>query len=410
MSTVVINQRHEQVAVEKLTPHPRNPRKGDVEAIRQSIVVNGFYGVLVAQRSTRHILVGNHRYQAAVQAGIERVPVVWVDVDDEAALRILLADNRTNDLATYDDKELGALLEELLGTDLGLAGTGYLTTPDDAEGDPQGPLDDPSPTVPEVAQKKWKVKLGDVWTAGGQLITCGDSADPTVYHRLGLADAAVDMVFTDPPYGVAYVGGTDDKLSIENDDLDAASLFKLLTDVFNHAERVTRPGGAWYVACPAGDLHHVFLEQLLTRKILRQSIVWVKDTFVMGRSDYHWRHEPILYGWKPGAKHYFAPGDRTQDTVWEMAAVPEDTVWRFPKPKANREHPTMKPVDLVAKAIRNSTKQGEAVLDPFSGAGSTVLACHQLKRRGYAIELDPKYVAVTLDRFEALGLTPERCD
>lgn len=419
----ILNQKTELVGVGELECHPANPRRGDLDAITESIQTNGWYGMLVAQRSTGYVLAGNHRLLAARRLGIPEVPVVWVDVDDERALRILLADNRTSDLGTYDDAELAELLKNLAAGQDGLVGTGYDAAALDAllddiaskNGDEE-PLRDPEPSAPEKALAVWGVKPGDVWSAGDQRIVCGDSTDAASYDALGVAEASVALLLTDPPYGVDYQQGhrfsphkgwtkvqqdayqrrrRQDGLTVPNDSLGATATRELLNDALGLAVKRLRPGGAFYVCSPAGDMELTFRLALIDVGLpLRQSIVWVKDVFAFGRQDYHWRHESILYGWREGAAHYFVD-DRTLHTVWEE-----------PRPKVSHEHPTMKPVTLMARAIRNSTHRGEAVLDPFCGSGSTLLACHQLGRAGRGIELEPGYVAVTLSRLQAIGLEP----
>jgi len=202
-----------------------------------------------------------------------------------------------------------------------------------------------------------------------------------------MAGLVADCVWTDPPYGVSYVGKTVDALTIDNDD-DPVALKKLLQLSFDAACVASKPGGAWYVAAPPGPLHAMFSDILDELGIWRQTLAWVKDSFVMGHSDYHYRHEPIFYGWKPGAAHYFI-ADRTQDTVWDI-----------PRPKRSTEHPTMKPVALIDRALKNSTRPGETVLDPFGGSGSTLIAAHDTGRIARLVEIDPRYVDVICRRYQ----------
>ena len=197
-----------------------------------------------------------------------------------------------------------------------------------------------------------------------------------------------DMVWTDPPYGVSYVGKTKDALEIDNDDLKPAELESFLSAAFTLANEYIQSGGAWYVAAPPGPLFTAFAHPLAALGIWRQTLVWVKSVFVMGRSDYHYRHEAIFYGWKPGGTHYFVD-DRTQDTVWE-----------FDKPSRNAEHPTMKPIPLIVRAINNSSLKDQVVLDTFGGSGSTLIASEQTGRQCFMMELDPHYVDVIVQRWE----------
>lgn len=206
-----------------------------------------------------------------------------------------------------------------------------------------------------------------------------------------------DMVITDPPYGVAYVGKTKDALKVENDDVDEKTLAEMCKDWFDRADEVSRDGAYWVATVPAGPLHGVFFFDWKQRGILRQVMVWNKDSMVLGHSEYHYKHEPILFGWKPGGDR-LKNDDRTKTTVWD-----------FPRPKASREHPTMKPVEMWAYAIGNHTKSGDTVYEPFSGSGTTIIACEQLGRKCRAIELNPGYVAVALQRWaDATGKMPKR--
>jgi site-specific DNA-methyltransferase (adenine-specific) len=205
-----------------------------------------------------------------------------------------------------------------------------------------------------------------------------------------------DLVWTDPPYGVSYVGKTKDALTIQNDSLNPEEFLAFLKSAFENSKRVSKPGAVWYVAAPAGNLFLSFAIALSDLEIWRHTLVWVKDMFVMGRADYHYRHEAILYGWTPGAAHQ-EPPDRKQDSVWEI-----------PRPKRSEEHPTMKPLELIIRAIRNSTSKGQIVLDPFGGSGSTLIAAEQTGRKARLIELDPKYCDVIVTRWQNLtGQTAE---
>lgn len=230
------------------------------------------------------------------------------------------------------------------------------------------------------------------------------------------------MLLTDPPYNVDYEGKTKDKLKIENDKKDDASFFEFLSDAFENAAEALKPGGVWYIfhADSEGENFRRAAREKLGK--VRQCLVWNKNTIVLGRQDYQWKHEPCLYGWKDGAAHYFVD-DRTQATVYEDKGIDlkklkkdeaikllqdifsdkqSTTVINEDKPARSAEHPTMKPVKLLARLIRNSTHPGETVLDPFGGSGSTLIACEQLGRICYTMEFDPKYCDVIIDRWEKL--------
>lgn len=389
------------VPIDTLRPFAGNPRRGDLGRIQESLNHHGQYRPLVVRAGTNEVLAGNHTLAAARELGWDQVAVTYVDCDDEQAAKIVLVDNRANDLATYDD----AALLELLGPFEGdLVGTGF-TDADLAAmladvGGPAEALTDPD-EVPEAPAEPVTV-TGDVWLLGPHKVVCGDSTEAATYEALlgsfgeeGTEQA--DLVWTDPPYGVAYVGKTKDALTIENDTMEVDALHDFLLAAFTVTREATRKGAVWYVAAPPAVAGLAFARSLYTLGIWRQTLTWVKDVFVLGHSDYHYRHEAIYYGWTPGAPHQATP-DRTQDTVWE-----------FDRPKRSREHPTMKPVDLIDRALLNSTVPGALVLDPFGGSGSTLIACHQARRVARLIELDPRYVDVICRRYqEHTGTKPVR--
>jgi len=243
--------------------------------------------------------------------------------------------------------------------------------------------------VEEGIKTPIRVEIGEIWQLGSHRLMCADSTDPVAIQKL-MDGKKADMVFTDPPYGVSYVGKTKEALTIENDAMsedDTAELWKM---AYGEMREILKEGGLIYATVPAGPLHLIFAQVMKDWEDLRQIMVWVKDRFVMGRSDYHYRHEPILYGWKSGGSHEFH-GGRDKDTVWEIA-----------RPSASREHPTMKPVALVEKAIKEGSPMTGKVYDPFGGSGSTLIACEQTNRVCYMMEIDPKYCTVILDRWEKL--------
>ena len=381
-----------------LDPLPGNPRRGDVAAVARSFERFGQRKPIVARRTGDRgvVIAGNHQLAAARQLKWTHVAVLWTDDDDETAAAFALADNRTADLGSYDDAALLELLAQVHDEDL-LAATGYSDDDIAALGVSVTPLGGPVSGDPDdVPDSAPSISVaGDVWMLGPHRVMCGDSTSPTDLERLMDGEHA-DMVWTDPPYGIAYVGGTMDALTIQNDDLRAEPLRQLLRDSLGNAADACRPGAAWFVAGPdRSGVFGVFLGVLEELGIYRQLTVWVKDQFVMGRSDYHYRHEAIFYGWKPGAAHH-PPPDRTQDTIWE-----------FPRPKRSAEHPTMKPVALIERAIANHTDSAEVVLDPFGGSGSTLIAAHQQGRVARLMELDPRYVDVICKRWQlATGSMP----
>ena len=245
-------------------------------------------------------------------------------------------------------------------------------------------------------QQKWLVNPGDVWMCGQHRIMCGDSLNESDLRKL-LGDSTADILITDPPYNVGYVGKTKDKLTIDNDIQGDAEFYKFLLNAFTNICQVIKAGGSFYVF--HADVEVVNFRTALTEAgfLVKQGLVWNKNTMVLGRSDYQWKHEPILYGWKDGAGHYWN-ADRKQTTVWE-----------FNKPSSSTLHPTMKPVELLIYAIKNSSKKDQIVLDAFIGSGSTLVACENSDRICYGMEIAPKYVAVTLQRyFDLTGNEPRR--
>lgn len=372
-----------------IQPHPKNVRQGDIGAISESLKAHGQYRPIVVDRRTNQILAGNHTWRAAKSLGWSQIAVGFIETkDDDDATRILLADNRTTDLASYDDTGLAELLKQLSATDQGLEGTLYDGDDLDALLKDLGHFELPT-DVDEIPEQVPAIsKLGDVWLCGEHRAMCGDSTSIEQIETL-MEGLEADLVFTDPPYGVAYVGGTKDALTIKNDDLDINALQEFLTKAFTNGKNVTKKGGCWYVASPSmPTFFYAVSTPLKEIELWRHTLVWAKDTLVMGRMDYHYRHEFILYGWKDGASHQ-TPSDRKQDTVWEID-----------RPKRNTEHPTMKPVELITKALQNSSKVNQIVLDLFGGSGSTLIAAQETNRIAYLMELDPHYVDVICARYQ----------
>lgn len=386
---------------------PGNPRRGNVDAVARSLATFGQRKPIVA-RQDGTVIAGNHTLQAARQLGWERIAVVWVDDDDATAKAFSLADNRTAELGGYDDQLLADLIAEVRDADEELLAASAWTENDlrdllDRLDDDAGRMLDDPDDVPEPPPAK--TVPGDVWVLGSHRVVCGDSTEPTVFDAL-MADELADMVWTDPPYGVNVNAVASPKEAkrlrrrvdgkmVANDDLDDAQLFELLRAAISSSVAKSKPGACWFVAAPGGPKFLQFANALAEVGVWRQTITWVKDQFAMGRSDYHGRHEPIFYGWTPGAAHQ-PPPDRTQDTVWEC-----------PRPKASPEHPTMKPVALIERAILNHTKVGDVILDPFGGSGSTLIAAEMTGRCARLIELDPRYVDVICRRWqEATGQLP----
>lgn len=339
------------------------------------------------RKADNRIIVGNARFQAMKELSWDKALVLYVDDDEATAVKRSLADNRTGELAEWNDDILKELLESLGPDDLDIPGWNE----DELEamlgiadfGEPGEAVEDDFDAEPPAEPVS---KPGDLWILGKHRLLCGDSTKREDVERL-MDGKNADMVLTDPPYGVDYTGKTKDALKIQNDAADESALEVLVKKAFDGAQQVSRPGAYWYATVPAGPMHLVFANDWKRREILRQMLVWVKDSMVLGHSEYHYRHEPILFGWIPGDRHKNT--DRTRTSVWEV-----------PRPKTSEEHPTMKPIALWVMAIKDGSRQGEIVYDPFLGSGTTVIACEQLNRTCYGIEIDPGYCDVIVNRWE----------
>jgi DNA modification methylase len=385
------------VPIESVTLHPRNPRRGDVAAVTESLRRFGQKKPIVVQASTGYVVAGNHLLKAAQGLHWTEIAANVQDMDDAEATAFMLTDNRTSDLGGYDDALLAAIIAEQAATD-NLAATGYNEDDvaamlraagiEEARGDPDAAPDRP-------ADAEIYVTSGELWALGRHRLMIGDATVEAAVARL-TAGASVDIVWSDPPYGVDYTGKTAAALTIANDALGAEGTRELVTAALRLAP--LRPGGTFYLAAPSGPLHLEFLLALRAADLtVRQTLVWVKDRFVLGHSDYHLRHENVLVGWRAGAAHYFVD-DRTQDSVWEIA-----------RPTRSEVHPTMKPVELVERAIRNSSLPGETVYDPFVGSGTTLVAAEKSGRTCLALEIDPTYAQVAIERWQTFaGQTAER--
>lgn len=408
------------VPVSGLKPYGTNPRRGDVGAIVESLRVNGQYRPIVVRAGTNEVLAGNHTLLAARELGWPDIAATFVECDDEQAARIVLVDNRANDLAGYDD---ALLLELLQSLDDGLEGTGFSDDDlaamlADLDGEPVA-LTDPD-EAPAVPKAKPVTAEGDVWELGPHRVLCGDSTDAAAV-ALMLDGDRPDCVWTDPPYGVSYVGKTADALTIQND--GKGDLPELLLGIFSTIAALAKPGAPVYVA--HADTERLTFERTFREAglLFRQNLIWVKNALVVGRSDYHYKHEPILEGEVPEEDAPFDPdhqpllygftdggkgrlgrggdrwyGDNKQTTVFEV-----------PKPKRSADHPTMKPTDLIRAQLANSCPPGGLVLDLCGGSGSTLIAAHHMKLRAALVELDPRYVDVICRRYqEHTGNVPVR--
>ena len=375
--------------------NPRRISSVQSKALKKSLIADPemlWARPLIALPDGR-VICGNMRLHAATELGWETIPTIFVDLDDVQARTWVLRDN--NSYGEWDDT-ISAFLAELArdGGDLSLTGFGadFLAAMS-RKHRLAGRDADQAPPLPA----KPKSKPGEIYQLGPHRLLCGDARDREALHAF--VREPVDLLWTDPPYGISYTGKTKQKLTIQNDTADG--LRALLTAAFAASDPLLAPGARFYIAAPAGPGHLDFLLALNdVGWTLHQTLVWVKDTMVLSHTDHHYKHEPILYGWKPGvgrigrgnhtgSRWY---GDNKQTTVFDVA-----------RPTRSVEHPTMKPVALIVAQLENSSRPGDIILDPFAGSGSTLIACEQTGRTCRAIELDPRYCDVIRDRYAAFA-------
>ena len=412
----------ELLPVSCLKPYANNAKihtPEQVEQIRRSIQEFGFNDPIAVDENNM-VIEGHGRLLAIKEMGWTEVECIRLDgmTEDQKRAYIHIHNQLTMNTG-FDLDILESELKSIEGIDMAFFGFDM-----DFEIDPDFDFDDgenaQSQLEEAAAQAEPRAKRGQLWQLGVHRLMIGDSTDPDDVYRL-TGGEAMDLCVTDPPYNVDYVGKTADALTIQNDKMDDGHFYNFLRDFYDQMMRVLKPGGGYYI-------FHADSEGLNFRAALKaaggqvkQNLVWVKNSMVLGRQDYQWKHEPILYGWKDGAGHYFV-NDRCQTTVFEnrpdlgsmsredlqelasfllakLEAVP-NTIIRENRPTRSALHPTMKPVALCAKLIQNSSKPGEKVVDFFGGSGSTIMACEQTGRACYAMELDPKYADVILTRWE----------
>lgn len=386
----------QKIKITELKPAKYNPRKDlkpedeEYQKNKKSITEYGCVIPLVVNKDMT-IIGGHQRLKILEDLGYTEIECVVVDYDKNKEKGCNITLNNENVSGEWDKLKLEELMAELKKEDFNMENTGFsFDEVDDILKDITGSKEDEFDLEEELKEIEQPIsKLGDIWILGKHRLMCGDSTQKEQVLRL-MNNQEADMLLTDPPYNVDYEGKTADALKIENDNMNETEFYNFLLDSFRNMYESVKYGGSVYV-------FHADTEGLNFRNAfkscgfkLAQCLVWVKNTFVMGRQDYQWRHEPILYGWKEGAGHYFVD-DRKQSTVLE-----------FDKPSRNAEHPTMKPVDLLVYLIKNSSKEDNLILDLFGGSGSTLIAAEQTKRKCYTMELDPKYCDVIVKRWETL--------
>jgi site-specific DNA-methyltransferase (adenine-specific) len=376
--------------VEDLIPYVNNSRKHSDEQVAQisaSIKEFGWTNPILID-GTNSIIAGHGRLMAARKLKMDEVPTIELDhLTDTQRKALVIADNKLALNADWDNTLLTIELDDLLKDGFALDILGFnqdelaaLLEPEQIEG-----LTDED-AVPEAPDEP-KTRLGDIYQLGGHRLMCGDSCSITDMEKL-CDGQLVDMWLTDPPYNVAYEGKTKDALKIQNDSMGDDQFRQFLRDAYVTADTVMKPGAVFYIWHADSEGYNFRGAAQDAGWKVRQCLIWKKSTMVMGRQDYHWKHEPCLYGWKEGAGHLWAT-DRKQTTILE-----------FDKPSRNGEHPTMKPVALFEYQMLNNTKGSDIVLDSFGGSGTTMLAAEKNGRKAYLMELDPKYCDVIVKRWE----------
>ena len=379
------------VSTSKLIPYVNTARthsQEQVNKLRGSLREFGFINPVIID-SDFNVIAGHGRLMAAKEEGIEEVPCVLVDYLTEAQKKAyILADNRYAQDAGWDEELLRLEIEALEGMDFDVSLTGF----DDqeiadlfADGESTGAEDDDF-DLSDALEKAAFVERGDVWQVGRHRLMCGDATSPEDVATL-MGGKKANLIITDPPYNVAFESS--DGLSIKNDKMENDKFYEFLLAAFKNMAEHLEKGGSAYV-------FHADTEGLNFRKAfidagfhLSGCCIWVKNSLVLGRSDYQWQHEPVLYGFLQNGKHYWS----------KNAGRSQTTIWNFDKPKKNKNHPTSKPLDLLAYPIGNSSQENAIVIDTFGGSGSTLMTCEQTNRICHTMELDEKYASVILRRY-----------
>lgn len=387
------------VPLSKLVPYINNARTHSPEQVtklRSSLREFGFVNPVIIDRDYG-IIAGHGRVMAAKEEGIEEVPCVFVDYLTEAQKKAyIIADNRFAQDAGWDEELLRIEIEALQGMDFDVGLTGFnddeIADLFDANGKSEAEDDDFD--LSAALEKASFVQRGDIWTVGRHRLMCGDATSTEDVAAL-MDGKKANLIVTDPPYNVDFKSSNG--LSIKNDKLENDKFYKFLLAAFRNMAANLEKGGAAYV-------FHADTEGLNFRRAfidagfhLAGCCIWVKNSLVLGRSDYQWQHEPVLYGFLQNGKHYWS----------KNAGRSQTTIWNFDKPKKNKNHPTSKPLDLLAYPIGNSSRENSIVIDTFGGSGSTMMACEQTNRICYTMELDEKYASVILRRFVDNGGDPK---
>lgn len=387
----------ELVSINKLIPYVNNARTHSPEQItklRSSLREFGFVNPVIID-SEYGIIAGHGRVMAAKDEGIDEVPCVFVDYLTEAQKKAyILADNRFAQDAGWDEELLRIEIESLQGEDFDVALTGFdadeITDLFKDKNDTE--VEDDDFDLSDALEKASFVERGDIWTVGRHRMMCGDATSEEDVSKL-MGERKANLILTDPPYGVSFQSS--DGLTIQNDSIKGEEFYQfLLSSMQNMVARLEKGGAAYVFHADTEGLnfHRAFTDAGLH---LAGCCIWVKNSLVLGRSDYQWQHEPVLYGFMQNGKHSWY-SDRKQTTIWN-----------FDKPKRNQNHPTSKPLDLLAYPISNSTQENAIIIDTFGGSGSTLMTCEKTNRICCTMELDEKYASVILRRFVEDGGSPD---
>lgn len=401
--------------LDEITPYKNNPRKNDaaVDKVAESIKNFGFKVPIIIDKNNE-IICGHTRYKASRKLGLEEIPVIYADdLTEEQIKAFRLADNKVSELAEWDLDMLQIELSELEEiSEIDMSAFGFEDILEQLE-EKEVVEDNFNEELPEEAVSK----LGDIYQLGNHRLMVGDSTSESDVQKL-LNGETMDMVMTDPPYNIDVSNSKG--MKIKNDNLENDEFLEFLTKAFSNLAQSLKAGGAFYIWLASKEWMN--FETALKRSglTIRQELIWNKNAFTMGRQDYQWKHEPCMYGWKDGAAHYFID-DRRQSTVIEdkpadikkmkkdelvklLEEIYSDknstTIINENKPTVNDLHPTMKPLKLLGRLIKNSSREGENVLDLFGGSGSTLITCEQIDRNCYMMEYDPIYADVIIKRWE----------
>lgn len=386
----------EKLKIQELIPADYNPRKdlkpgdSEYEKLKRSIEEFGYVDPVIWNKTTGKVVGGHQRLKVLLDMGLTEVECVVIEMDEDKEKALNVALNKIS--GDWDKDKLSLLIADLQGADFDVSLTGFEPAELDAlfKDTLQDGIKEDEFDVDAELQKPSITQAGDVWLLGGHRLICGDSTKAETYAIL-MDGKKANLVVTDPPYNVNYEGSAG---KIKNDNMENNAFYQFLYDAFENMEKVMAADASIYV-------FHADTEGFNFRKAfadagfyLSGTCIWKKQSLVLGRSPYQWQHEPCLFGWKKSGKHQWYSGRK------------ETTIWEFDKPKKNGDHPTMKPIPLIAYPIMNSSMSNCIVLDPFGGSGSTLMACEQTNRICYTVELDEKFCDVIVKRYiEQVGIT-----